>query len=72
MAIKPVIVTISRAGTAMAKMRRKADLPTKACAACGRPFAWRKKWAKDWEQVKYCSDACRTGAYLRARTNDAG
>jgi hypothetical protein len=37
----------------------KANLPTKTCAACGRPFSWRKKWRKDWDQVKYCSDACR-------------
>ena len=43
----------------MPKMVRKADLPTKTCAACGRPFAWRKKWAKVWEQVRYCSDRCR-------------
>lgn len=20
---------------------------------------WRRKWARNWEQVKYCSDACR-------------
>ena len=40
----------------------KRDLPTKICAACGRPFAWRKKWARDWEQVRYCSDACRKAA----------
>jgi len=38
---------------------RKSDLPTKVCLACGRPFAWRKKWARDWESVVYCSDACR-------------
>lgn len=44
----------------MARMRRKADLPTKTCAACGRPFAWRKKWARDWESVRYCSDRCRS------------
>jgi hypothetical protein len=56
----------------MAKMRRKADLPTKDCAACARPFAWRKKWAKDWDNVKYCSDACRSGAYLRSKANGAG
>lgn len=37
----------------------KADLPTKVCAACARPFAWRKKWARDWDQVRYCSDRCR-------------
>ncbi|MEH6772447.1 MAG: DUF2256 domain-containing protein [Cereibacter changlensis] len=44
----------------MAKMRRKADLPSKLCATCGRPFAWRKKWARDWEAVKHCSDRCRS------------
>lgn len=43
------------------KMVRKGDLPTKTCAACGLPFAWRRKWARDWEQVKYCSDRCRGG-----------
>ena len=40
-------------------MRVKADLPAKTCAACGRPFTWRKKWAKDWEQVNTCSDRCK-------------
>ena len=37
----------------------KRDLPEKLCAVCGRPFTWRKKWARDWEHVRYCSDACR-------------
>ena len=46
-------------GDGMAKMRRKAELPTKLCLACARPFAWRKKWSRDWEQVKYCSQRCR-------------
>ncbi len=43
----------------MPKMRRKGDLPTKICVACGLPFTWRKKWERDWETVKYCSDRCR-------------
>jgi hypothetical protein len=43
----------------MAKMRKKADLPVKACAACGRPMVWRKAWAKVWEEVRFCSDRCR-------------
>ncbi|MEI6457289.1 MAG: DUF2256 domain-containing protein [Pseudomonadota bacterium] len=43
----------------MARMRRKADLPSKSCVACGRPFHWRKKWERDWVQVKYCSERCR-------------
>ncbi len=38
---------------------KKLTLPTKVCAACARPFAWRKKWARDWDSVKYCSDRCR-------------
>jgi len=32
---------------------------TKVCASCGRAFAWRKKWEKDWANVRYCSAACR-------------
>lgn len=43
----------------MAKMRRKGDLPVKTCATCGRPMVWRKAWAKVWEEVRHCSDACR-------------
>ncbi|WAC28538.1 DUF2256 domain-containing protein [Ancylobacter sp. SL191] len=43
----------------MSRMRRKAELPTKPCAACGRPFAWRRKWARDWEAVRFCSERCR-------------
>lgn len=41
------------------RMRKKSDLPSKACVACGLPFAWRKKWEKVWDEVKYCSDRCR-------------
>jgi hypothetical protein len=37
----------------------KAALPRKVCVTCGRPFAWRKKWAKDWANVRYCSERCR-------------
>ena len=43
-------------GTAPAK----ADLPAKVCAACVLPFTWRKKWARDWDQVRFCSDRCRS------------
>lgn len=40
---------------------KKSELPEKICAACGRPFQWRRKWARSWDEVRYCSDACRTG-----------
>lgn len=33
----------------------------KLCITCGRTIAWRKKWARDWDQVRYCSAACRRG-----------
>jgi hypothetical protein len=49
----------------MPKMRKKGDLPTRTCAACGLPFAWRKKWAKVWDEVKYCSDRCRGVAKVK-------
>ncbi len=38
---------------------------TKVCASCGRTITWRKKWASDWESVRYCSQACR-----RAKVSD--
>ena len=34
-------------------------LPTKICKVCGKPFTWRKKWEKVWEDVLYCSERCR-------------
>ena len=54
-------------------MRRKSDLPQKICPVCARPFSWRKKWARDWENVRYCSDRCRREARGRGgrdREND--
>ncbi len=37
----------------------KAGLPSKPCQVCGRDMVWRKSWAKNWADVKYCSEACR-------------
>ena len=34
-------------------------LESKICETCKKPFNWRKKWKKDWENVKYCSERCR-------------
>jgi hypothetical protein len=36
-----------------------ANHPSKPCERCGREMVWRAKWAKNWGQVKYCSDQCR-------------
>ncbi|WP_081621249.1 DUF2256 domain-containing protein [Vreelandella zhanjiangensis] len=38
---------------------QKPHLPTKICPVCERLFTWRKKWARDWENVVYCSQRCR-------------
>jgi len=47
----------------MAKRIEKANLPQKTCQACGRPFTWRKKWARVWDVVKFCSERCRRSAH---------
>ena len=36
-----------------------AERAEKPCERCGRTMQWRAKWAKNWDSVKYCSDACR-------------
>jgi hypothetical protein len=32
----------------------------KICASCGLEFEWRKKWQRDWENVRYCSEKCKS------------
>ncbi|RJF73004.1 DUF2256 domain-containing protein [Deinococcus cavernae] len=46
--------------------RRPGERPTKICPVCGLSFTWRKKWARDWENVRYCSERCRTRAKEKA------
>ncbi len=43
----------------MPRHRPPSQRPHKLCPACGRPFAWRKRWEKVWDAVRWCSDACR-------------
>ncbi|MDE2271214.1 MAG: DUF2256 domain-containing protein [Xanthomonadaceae bacterium] len=53
------------AGSRRGHRGNKASLPSKPCAVCGRPMSWRRAWAKHWNEVRYCSAACRrrkTGA----------
>jgi hypothetical protein len=53
----------------MPRITRLPVPPPKDCACCGRPFTWRKKWERDWPNVKYCSDACRRkGSLTSSRT----
>jgi hypothetical protein len=52
-------------------MAARSDAPTKICTVCGRTITWRKKWARDWADVKFCSDACRRRAKGAGATVDA-
>jgi hypothetical protein len=38
---------------------KKETLPTKTCLGCGKSFAWRKKWERCWDEVRWCSERCR-------------
>jgi hypothetical protein len=50
----------------------KANLPSKPCTVCGRPMVWRKAWAKNWEDVKVCSDACRAQGKRQRQSAGSG
>ncbi|MBM3862878.1 MAG: DUF2256 domain-containing protein [Verrucomicrobia bacterium] len=52
---RPAPVSVQPSPPAM----KKQQLPEKTCPVCGRPFKWRKKWQRTWEEVKFCSDRCR-------------
>ncbi|WP_083868281.1 DUF2256 domain-containing protein [Dyella ginsengisoli] len=52
-------------------MRRKPDLPSKTCPVCQRPFAWRRKWARVWDEVRYCSERCRRHRSAADRASEA-
>jgi hypothetical protein len=35
------------------------SIEPKQSAVCGRKIEWRKKWEKNWSEVKYCGERCR-------------
>ncbi|MEN8718240.1 MAG: DUF2256 domain-containing protein [Sulfurovum sp.] len=41
------------------KAKSKTNLDSKICPTCQKPFTWRKKWERDWENVTYCSKLCQ-------------
>ncbi len=38
----------------------------KTCDSCGRTITWRKAWEADWENVRWCSAACRRRGFRDA------
>ncbi|AYV24879.1 DUF2256 domain-containing protein [Vibrio mediterranei] len=51
-------------------MHRKSHLPRKICGHCDKPFTWRKKWQRCWEQVRYCSKRCSSKARGAKKTSE--
>jgi len=51
-------VTGSRAVSRQRDPRPQVE--TKVCASCGREMQWRASWSAVWDEVKYCSAACRS------------
>jgi hypothetical protein len=40
-------------------LHKKLNLETKICQNCNRPFVWRKKWERVWDEVRFCSKKCK-------------
>jgi hypothetical protein len=57
--IAQTIAQANAKGEIQTTMADNVRLETKTCAVCGRVMQWRKAWAKNWGEVKYCSDSCR-------------
>jgi hypothetical protein len=38
----------------------RVERPSKTCVSCGRRIEWRKKWERNWDEVRYCSAGCRS------------
>ena len=43
---------------------KKENLPEKVCVVCNRPFTWRKKWERCWDEVTTCSKSCNAARRL--------
>lgn len=48
---------------------KKENLPSKVCVVCERPFTWRKKWERVWDEVTTCSKSCNHKRRAAKRDN---
>lgn len=51
-------LSVETSSVAMPRGVKKENLPFKTCVTCGRPFTWRKKWERVWDDVATCSKSC--------------
>ena len=54
----PVFIAMREASSS--GFRNPNNLPTKICVHCQRPFTWRKKWERNWDEVTTCSKSCNS------------
>jgi hypothetical protein len=54
------ILSVGATARRMAPSMSKANLPSKVCVVCNRPFTWRKKWERCWDEVTTCSKRCNS------------
>ena len=55
----------------MAEFRNPHNLPVKTCVVCNRPFTWRKKWERCWDEVTTCSKSCNAARKREKRADGA-
>jgi hypothetical protein len=41
---------------------------SKSCTVCGGAIHWRRRIARNWDEVMYCSASCRRASVANART----
>ena len=61
----------SNKGGKMAEFRNPHNLPVKTCVVCNRPFTWRKKWERCWDEVTTCSKSCNAARKREKRADGA-
>ena len=59
-----------RGGKGMAEFRNPHNLPVKTCVVCDRPFTWRKKWERCWDEVTTCSKSCNAARKREKRAEN--
>jgi len=56
----------------MSAQRNHNNVPVKDCVTCGRPFTWRKKWEKCWDEVLTCSERCKRDRRSKGKQDGRG
>jgi hypothetical protein len=59
----------SRTSKGMPNGVAKSNLPSKMCVICDRPFTWRKKWERSWDEVTTCSRSCNSKRKTKINSN---